>query len=90
MNSCDKIQEINKLIEQLIEEKNKYYITNICIEIVEITFDARKNLDTRDIRILKVYDACIEILSCMQNTIKTKYSTGELMIAKYRSELEKL
>lgn len=64
-NNIDSVKSLDQMFEKIaliLDIDNKYYITNIIIKIVTITFDVEKTKDEQEIRILMCYSRCLEIL----------------------------
>ena len=85
-NNVSKISKMKQLVRQILTTDNQYYITNIIVEIVTITFEYVKARDYDEIKIMSSYDKCIEVLQTMCDN-KAKHDNGNTLLAQYKEVL---
>ena len=90
INNKDNVQQISemkRIIQKLlIDIDNQYYITNIIVEIVTITFEYVKVQNYDEIRIMSSYEKCIETLNKMCDN-NMKFEDGNKLLKKYKDVL---
>ena len=88
-NNVNKISKMKQLVQQILTTDNQYYITNIVVEIVTITFEYVKARDYDEIKIMSSYDKCIEVLQTMCNE-QVMYDNGNKLLVYYKTVLNRV